>query len=285
MKRMEKMEINCRLHQLTQSVFDELALELLMRSMRETEKNIWRVDYGLLREEIKESYFYSSTLSQDLMKCMKETESLSIEVRGAFLLGLVMRNPHWVIVEEEFLELYGSLQIEPDLLFEDYPLLMALHRIQHKGDIEARSIADSLELAKRLETKRILQNYKPLALKELADAKQMIRIEKSRVQWIQRLMVEDLPVVPENILTAILAPCDQTGETANRWRLVIDRLQRRERIGWSGSDMQRAKKGDQVTHRLLGPMQVMDVLQEQNCQTVIVKGLLRKYNFQYEKKR
>jgi len=58
-----------------------------MRSMRETEKNIWRVDYDLLREEIKVTFFYAPELSAELMKGMKKGETLSVEVRGALLLG------------------------------------------------------------------------------------------------------------------------------------------------------------------------------------------------------
>lgn len=282
---MEKMEINCRLHQMTRMTLNETVLELLMRSMRETEKNIWRVDYDLLREEIKATFFYAPELSAELMKGMKKGESLSLEVRGALLLGLVMRNPHWSIVEEEFLSLYGSLQIGSDFLFVDYPLLAFLHRMQHRGDLRAASMAESLEQIKVLEAKRILQRYKPLAFKALADAKKMLQVEKSRVRWIQGVMAENVPLVPQAMLAAVQEPCDQSGEAANRWRVIMDKLQRRERAGCSAGEIQRAKKGEGLNHPCLGPLQVMEVIQKENHQTVRLKGLLREYVFQYEKKR
>lgn len=282
---MEKMEINCRLYRMTRETLNEMALELLMRSMREREKNIWRVDYDLLREEIKATFFYAPALSADLMKGMKKGQALSMEVRAALLLGLVMRNPHWSIVEEEFLSLYGSLQMGSDFLFEDYPLLAFLHRVQHRGDLGAASMAESLEQVKLLETKRILGGYKPLAFKALADSKKMLQIEKSRVRWIQGVMAEKVPLVPEALLAALEEPCDQSGEAANRWRVMMDKLQRRERTGWSAGEIQRAKKGQGLNHQLLGPLQVTEVIQKDNHQRVRLKGLLREYVFQYEKKR
>jgi len=284
-KPMEKMETNCRLYQMTSAALNEMALELLMRSMKEMEKNIWRVDYDLLREEIKTSFFYAPGLSQVLMKGMRNNEVLPASIRGAFLLGLVMRNPHWIIVQEEFLSLYGSLQIKPDLVFCDYPLLLFLYGLQHRGELGNLSVAECLEAVKSLETNGILQRYKPLRLKELTESKRVIQLEKARIQWIQEAMAEVLPLVPQDILDALEQPCDQSGELAKRWRVMMDKLQRRERSGSSESQIQGAKKGDQLEHKLLGPLQVLEVSQEANYRRIRTKGLLREYDFQFEKKR
>lgn len=256
-----------------------------MRSMREDEKNIWRMDYDWLREEIKSCFFYEPDLSSCLMKSIQKQEMIPAQVIGSIGLALVMRNPHWSVVEEEFLTLYGSLQIPVNRLFSDFCLMRYFYNLQHRGNDQPESTEVLLEMVKSLPSNRILSCYKPEKWSHLEEAKKTVRIEQSRVLWIQALMTKEDAGLPEWLKGAMESECGYGIDEANQWRIKMDRLQRRERTGVTNAEIRGHEAGEEIVHRWLGPMRVLERRQTAVGEEVLLQGLLRKYVFRYEKKR
>lgn len=282
--KMNQEERNCRIYEWSHTCFDTEVIELLMRSMREEEKNIWRVDYHWLREEMKTCFFYCPELANSLLNSIKSTLELPFQIRGGLLLGLTIRNVHWSILEEEFFHLYGSLQIPVQFLFHDYVWLRSFHALQNQGVWSVPSVESALEWIKSMETDWILSHYKPQAWESIEDKVKIVRIERARVHWIQKAICDGEFKVPEEIAI----PWDEGQCQVNRvnqWRISMDRLQRRERTGLGNSELRQCKTGASYMHAYLGPLQISNKKESPTHLEIEAKGVLRIYNFRYKKKR
>lgn len=265
--------------------FETEAIELIMRAMKEEEKNIWRVDYDWLREEIKTCFFYHPALAETFMSSMKDHVEIPFRIRGGLLLGLVIRNAHWSIVEEEFFNLYGSLQVPVRFLFQDYIWLRSFYDLQNQGESALVPIEKALEWIKSIETDWILTRYQPKSWEKLDRRGKVVQVERSRVNWIQNALINDSFTLPKELeeIWGREAECIQTD--VNHWRIAINRVQRRERKGVENSDLRQCQTNDEIMHKWLGPLKIGLKQETQTHMEIAAQGILRTYIFRYQKKR
>lgn len=276
---------NCRIYELSHKCFDTQAIELLMRAMREEEKNIWRVDYTWLREEMKTCFFYCPELADSLLNRNKTHSKVPFRIRGGLLLGLMFRNVHWSILEEEFFHLYGSLQMPVQYLFHDYIWLRSFHALQVQGEWVIPSLESALEWIKSIETNWILSHYKPKAWQTMEEKSKIVRVERGRINWIQKVVCDGTFPLPKEMESSWGQDIEYETGRVNQWRISIDRLQRRERTGIGNSELRQCKNGETCTHACLGPLQIVNKKETPTHLEIEAKGILRTYIFRYKKKR
>lgn len=276
---------NCKVYELSHKCFEIEAIELIMRSMREVEKNIWRVDYEWLREEIKTCFFYHPALAETFLSSIKSRVEIPFHVRGGLLLGLVIRNAHWSIVEEEFFGLYGSLQVPVRFLFQDYIWLRSFYDLQNQGDWTLAPIEKVLEWIKSIETDWILTCYQPKSWEELDRRAKVVQVERGRVNWIQSTLVNGAFVLPKELEEIWGNEADCLVTEVNHWRIAINRVQRRDREGIENSDLRQYEADDEIMHKWLGPLRILKKQETQTHMEIAVQGILRTYHFRYQKKR
>ncbi len=282
---MNQEKRNCNIYKLSHKCFETEAIELIMRSMREEEKSIWRVDYDWLREEMKTCFFYRPCLADSLLDSIKTHSEIPFRIRGGLLLGLVIRNYHWSILQEEFFRLYGSLQISVSFLFQDYIWLRSFYDLQNQGEWALPSIEAALEWIKSIESDWVLTHYLPKDWEEMEHRRKVVQVERSRVNWIQTIVGKEAFSLPEELENVWGKEVDFSPAEVNQWRISMDRLQRRERTGISNSELRQCRSHEECTHAWLGPLQILNREETQTHMEIEAKGVLRIYHFRYKKKR